>query len=64
MNWGNIKWLVEQMTPAELERPALVFHSYYGRLYEIDALDNLRNLSRDHGDNNPVVLSLSREPQK
>ena len=61
MNLGRLKWLLEQLTPEQLAEPALVFSSYFGRLYEVKAFDHLQNLTKEKK-TNPLVLAISSEP--
>lgn len=61
MNWGNIKWFLEQMSAEQLAEPALVYSPYFGRLYPIDALDNLQNVAADQA-RNDLVLSINATP--
>lgn len=63
MKWGNLKWYIEQMTPEQLEAPALVYSPYFGRLYPIEALDNLQNVAKDQT-RNDLVLSINATPTK
>lgn len=61
MNLGNLKWLLNQLTPEQLEAPALVYHAHFDRLYTVSAMDHMRNLSKNRR-NDPIALCLEQEP--
>lgn len=62
MNWGNLKYMLNQMTPAQLEEPALVYHAHYDRLFPVGACDHMRNLSTKKRSGDPIALFMEREP--
>jgi hypothetical protein len=62
MNWGNLKWQLNQLTPEQLNEDALVYHPHFDRVFEIGAMDDLQNF-RSSGDKKLLVLGLKNEPK-
>lgn len=61
MNWGSLKWLLDNMTAEQLQEPARVYSPYFERVYEIQAMDNLTNVAKNmKGDE--IVIAMKAEP--
>lgn len=62
MKLKNVLHALQQMTPEQLENPALIYHPFYRRFFELQAYDAMKTISPDKAEDERVVFITTDRP--
>lgn len=62
MKLKNLKHILDGLSEAELEQPALLYHPFYKRLFEVQAYEALGTICPEHGPDERLALITTERP--
>lgn len=62
MKLKNLKHILDGLSEAELENPALLWHPFYMRLFEVQAYEALGTICPEQGPDDRLVLITTARP--